>query len=107
MLVEKCPPDCRIHVSRNDPSVRRYLGLSPLPDAVVRRLNVDHLSTGMGDHRYVWRSSLDGRLIRWNPDSWFGGSWYGHQSHDIWIRIANVAVGANDGERFIRVGQVI
>lgn len=102
--------DCRIFETSR--AVRRHLnsGLSPLPVAVVHRLNVDHLSTGLGDHYYVWRVTRPGEwgaLLQWRADWWIGGSWYVHQSRDIWTRIANVAVTAVPGERFIRVGQVI
>lgn len=105
MLVEKPAV-----VNRNDPSLRRYFGLSPFPEVVVRRLNVHHLSIAMGDHHYVWRAARPGEwgpLLQWRSNWWDMGSWYVQQSHNIWTRIANVAITALPGERFIRVGQVV
>jgi hypothetical protein len=81
-------------------------GLSSLPPAIVHRLNVDHLSVGLGDDRYRWRSSLDGTLITFGH-GWPGGCWAYHRGRGCWTRIANAAVAAREGERFIRMGQVI
>lgn len=97
MLVEKCPSD------------RLNSGLSPLSVATVHRLNVDHLSIGLGDHRYVWRIARPGEwgpLLQYGIDGW--PAWFRfHRMSTLWLRVSNVAVTAAPGERFIRVGQVI
>lgn len=82
-------------------------GLSPLPRSVLERLNVDHLSVGLGDGQFMWRSSLaPHQLIQWHR--WPGHPyWVERQPNGDW-RIAG-GTGCRDrpGERFIRVGRVL
>lgn len=82
-------------------------GVSTLRDPVAHRLNVDHLSTGLGDHGYLWRSSRYWWLICWRPDWWPGGAWFWHIGNGECRRISNFTVHSREGERFIRVGQVL
>lgn len=82
------------------------MSLSPLPPAITDRLNVDHLSIGMGDHMFVWRSSLDSHLLQWGR--WPGRlCWTLYNGDPAWHYVSDVAIYARDGERFIRVGRVI
>lgn len=112
MIYESLCTECTIVEGRHKPgcpAVRMSRELSPLPDAVVRRLNVDHLTTGLSDHHYVWRVARPGEwgpLLQYGIDGW--PAWFRYQRMStLWLRVSSVAVTALPGERFIRVGQVI
>lgn len=78
-----------------------------LSERLAARLSTDHLSTGMGDHRYLWRSSLAPHQL-FQFERWPGHAyWVERQPNGNWRRAGRQAVRALDGERFIRVGQVI
>jgi hypothetical protein len=68
------------------------------------RLNVARLSTGFGDHQYMWRSSLDCSLIQFGR---YGSFWVNHVGENRWQRVSDNMITPRPGERFIRVGQVI